>query len=530
MVPVFAVPRALLLIIVLHCGSGTVNAASGGVTICTCDLSPGSCDINCCCDTDCSTSDPTNVFSFCLPGSTKAESWACIYNWLIFRNNTPYTTTLLGTAPADLFCVSSADASLNYFVTPQKVDAANFATLSDPYRGASFSPASAGAPAFSSFYRAGDPVLTVSTSGVLGVLRQPAATGAQNRCSDNNPAKFLQNNITSCVRVLRNVTGGCETERSLSPPFYHQDIAVLRVPADATDQNARRIPITSSVTDVPVLRGDVCNNVVTQVIYTVLYNGTQGVTSVSVDFTLSNVSAASAVISQTFSVLYKPVSSASSSVQSRSGNPGYLVGLPVLSDIGRLSLLRSQVGDSCSHSDVQFGVNSLSGCEIRGRNQETCSDLQARAYQLLVGGRAPGSVAMFGNITAGQDGARIPIIYQNCSLQGDCGSSCLIPTSLHVQILWARAGLLSNPQSQVVGARFVFRCQRVQCLDASTLQASVSFTDLTRRGPAPRSTVTRPAPLDFFFPFRSGAAINTPRNLFYPTLSILIALQWAGRG
>ncbi|XP_069838300.1 tectonic-3 isoform X2 [Dendropsophus ebraccatus] len=414
MAPELAVPRLLLLLVSVHYGSRAVS----DVTICTCDLSPGSCDINCCCDPDCSSTDPTNVFSFCLPGSTKAQSWACLSSWLIFRNNTPYSTSLQGAAPAELFCVSSSDASLNYFVTPRTVDAGNFASVSERYSGASFSASSATVSAFSSFYKAGDPILTVSTSGALGVLRQPAPIGDQTLCSDNNPAKFLQNTTTSCVRVLSNLTASCASEPSLSPSFYYQDVTVLRVPADATSQSAIGVPITSSVTSAPVLQGDVCYNIVTQVIYTVLYNGTQGITSVSVAFTVSNVSTASDFISQTFSVLYKPVGSAAqSSIQSRSGNPGYLYGLPVLSDIGRLSLLTSLGGDSCSRSDVQFGVNSVSGCVIRGSAQETCGDLQARAYQLLVGGSAPGSLAMFGNTTAAVVGDRKPIIYQNCSLQ-----------------------------------------------------------------------------------------------------------------
>ncbi|XP_073504738.1 tectonic-3 isoform X2 [Phyllobates terribilis] len=342
---------ALLLLMAAHCCRGTET----GVTICTCDLSPGSCDIDCCCDPDCTSGDPTNVFSFCLPGSTKAERWTCLYNWLIFRNNTPYPSTLLGAAPAQLFCVSSADASVNYFVTPRRVDAENFASVSDPFRGASFSPASASTPAFSTFYRAGDPVLTVSTSGVLGALRQPAALGGQSLCADGNPAKFLQGDTTSCVRALSNVAAACETDLSLSPSFYYQDTAVLRVPADATDQNAIRVPITSDVTETPVLRGDVCSNVVTQVIYTVLYNGTQGITGVSAAFTLSNMSAGSARLSQTFSMVYKPAASASQGpAWSRSGNPGYLVGRPVLSDIGRVSFNSPAASLHVAVSDGRF--------------------------------------------------------------------------------------------------------------------------------------------------------------------------------
>ncbi|XP_071975746.1 tectonic-3 isoform X2 [Engystomops pustulosus] len=480
MAPELVTPGFLVvLIITFYGGSRAATGATGGVTICSCDLSPGSCDINCCCDPDCSSSDPTNVFSFCLPGSTKAERWSCLPNWLMFRNNAPYSSTVLGAAPAQLLCVSAADASLNYFVTPQKVDAGNFSSVSDPYRGASFSPASARAPAFSSFYQSGDPVLTLSTSNVLGVMRLPGPLGDQRLCTDPNPARFLLDDITSCVRRFSNLSVSCETDRSLSV-LYYQDMAVLRVPADVIDLNAIKVPISSSVANVPILQGDVCENVVTQVIYTVLYNGTQGITNVSVDFILSNVSTTSDVISQTFSVLYKPVTLASQgSVQSRSGNPGYLVGLPVLSDIGRLSLLRSLVGDSCSHSDVQFGVNAVSGCVIRGQDQETCADLQARAYQLLLGGRAPGSLAMFGNTTAGQSGDRTSIIYQNCSLQ---------------------------------------------CRGATALQTRVSFTDLTRRGPSPRSSpgVTSRAPLEFFSPFQSSTAEGPAMSLLCLTLVMLL--------
>lgn len=39
--------------------------------ICVCDLTPGTCDINCCCDKDCYLLHPRTVFSFCLPGSVR---------------------------------------------------------------------------------------------------------------------------------------------------------------------------------------------------------------------------------------------------------------------------------------------------------------------------------------------------------------------------------------------------------------------------------------------------------------------------
>ncbi|XP_077305739.1 tectonic-3 isoform X1 [Lithobates pipiens] len=511
-----ALARVLLVVVALWGQAGPVRGASSAVTICSCDLSPGNCDLNCCCDSDCSLSDPISVFSSCVPGSTKAESLVCLYSWLIFRNNTPYTTTLVGSPPTQLFCVLSADASLNYFVTPQIVNASNFQSISEPYKGPSFSAASQSVPVFSSFYKAGDPVLTVSASNALNVLRQPAPVGAQNLCSDNSPAKFLLSSSTVCLRVFSNLTDSCETDLSLDPAYYYQDIAVLRVPADVSSQGARTVPITSPVTDRPILLGDQCNNVVSQVTYTVRYNGTQGISSVSVDFTLSNVSITSTSIQQNTTVLYKPITSAAaSSVQIRSGNPGYLTGYPVLSNNGNLLLLRSLGGESCSYSPVQFGINAVSGCTISGTAQDSCSSFQARAYQILLGGNAPHSLAIYGNVTAAQSGYWTQIIYQNCSSQGTCSSGCLIPVLLNMQIMWAEVGLFSNPQAQLLGGYFLYTCQSVKCQDLTVLQTQVSFTDITRRGPAPRGSrgITDRDPVDFFFPFQTNKAVTNPRSL-----------------
>uniref|UniRef100_A0A8C0H0H9 Tectonic-1-3 N-terminal domain-containing protein n=1 Tax=Chelonoidis abingdonii TaxID=106734 RepID=A0A8C0H0H9_CHEAB len=82
---------------------------------CICNLHSGSCDINCCCDTDCNLGcdleDPRAAFSFCLPGSTRVVSQVCVEKSLIFRNNTPHHTEIV-TDPSgseSLFCVQLSD-------------------------------------------------------------------------------------------------------------------------------------------------------------------------------------------------------------------------------------------------------------------------------------------------------------------------------------------------------------------------------------------------------------------------------------
>eukprot|EP00658_Telonema_sp_P-2_P047289 TRINITY_DN3596_c0_g1_i3.p1 TRINITY_DN3596_c0_g1~~TRINITY_DN3596_c0_g1_i3.p1 ORF type:complete len:714 (+),score=163.82 TRINITY_DN3596_c0_g1_i3:188-2329(+) len=41
------------------------SSKQAGATLCSCDLSDGKCDVDCCCDTDCSTEEKSNLFSCC---------------------------------------------------------------------------------------------------------------------------------------------------------------------------------------------------------------------------------------------------------------------------------------------------------------------------------------------------------------------------------------------------------------------------------------------------------------------------------
>lgn len=44
--------------------------------------------------------------------------------------------------------------------------------------------------------------------------------------------------------------------------------------------------------------------------------------------------------------------------------------------------------------------------------------------------------------------------------QESCESGCDLPNSLLVQVLWARLGLLDLPQNYIVGAKYIFQCQK----------------------------------------------------------------------
>nr|XP_031317341.1 tectonic-3-like isoform X4 [Camelus dromedarius] len=388
--------------------------------ICVCDLTPGACDINCCCDRDCYLLHPRTVFSFCLPGSVRSSHWVCVDNSLIFRSNSPFPSRVfMDSNGIRQFCVHVNNSKLNYFQKLQTVDATNFQALATEFGGESFT------STFQTqlpppFYRAGDPILTYFPQwSVMGLLRQPAGVGAGGLCAESNPAGFLESKSTTCARFFKNLADSCTLDPALDAASYY-NFTVLKF----------QVPVTLvSQAGSPLLAGNTCQNVVSQA---------------------SQQSAAASVTGP------------------RSGNPGYIVGKPLLALTGdkrhSMTLLQSQGDGTCSvkRHEVQFGVNAISGCKLRLKRVD-CSHLQQEIYHTLHGRPRPEHVAIFGNADPAQKGAWTRILSSNCSVSAmRCTSCCVVPVSLEIQILWAYIGLQSNPQAHVSGARFLYQCQPIQ--------------------------------------------------------------------
>ncbi|XP_004457011.1 tectonic-3 [Dasypus novemcinctus] len=485
--------------------------------ICVCDLTRGACDINCCCDRDCYLLHPRTVFSFCLPGSVRSSSWVCVDNSLIFRSNSPFPSRVFTDSNGiRQFCVHVNNSKLNYFQNLHKVNTTNFQTLATQFGGKSFiSTFQTQLPSL--FYRAGDPILTYfSKWSVISLLRQPAGVGAGGLCAESNPARFLQSKSTICTRFFKNLTSSCTSDPALDAASYF-NFTVLKNPRGMTDLQNMKVPVTlTSQAGSPLLSGNICQNVVSQVIYEIETNGTFGIQKVSVSFGQKNLTVEPGTsLEQHFIIHFKAFqqSTTASLTGPRSGNPGYIVGKPLLALIDGVShsmtLLQSQGDGTCSlkRHKVQFGVNAISGCKLRPQ-KGNCSHLQQEIYQTLHGSPRPEHVAIFGNAVPAQKGEWAPIFSRNCSvLVLNCTSCCLIPISLEIQVLWAYIGLQSNPQAHVSGARLLFQCQSIQDSQLMTevpLTTVVTFVDITQKPEPPRGQprMDWKLPFDFFFPFK----------------------------
>ncbi|PNI82218.1 TCTN3 isoform 9 [Pan troglodytes] len=445
--------------------------------ICVCDLTPGACDINCCCDRDCYLLHPRTVFSFCLPGSVRSSSWVCVDNSVIFRSNSPFPSRVfMDSNGIRQFCVHVNNSNLNYFQKLQKVNATNFQALAAEFGGESFT-STFQTQSPPSFYRAGDPILTYFPKwSVISLLRQPAGVGAGGLCAESNPAGFLESKSTTCTRFFKNLASSCTLDSALNAASYY-NFTVLKVPRGMTDpQNMEfQVPvILTSQANAPLLAGNTCQNVVSQVTYEIETDGTFGIQKVSVSLGQTNLTVEPGASLQQHFILR----------------------------------FRSQGNGSCSvkRHEVQFGVNAISGCKLRLKKAD-CSHLQQEIYQTLHGRPRPEYVAIFGNADPAQKGGWTRILNRHCSISAiNCTSCCLIPVSLEIQVLWAYVGLLSNPQAHVSGVRFLYQCQSIQDSQQVTevsLTTLVNFVDITQKPEPPRGQPKMDWKWPFdFFPFK----------------------------
>ncbi|NXX78461.1 TECT3 protein, partial [Urocolius indicus] len=395
-------------------------------------------------------------------------------------------------------------AKLNYFQQPQRIKESDFSKFLEKYGGHSFLAPSQIQTSFSAFYRVGDPILIYfDSSSVLSTLRQPVKTGASGLCVDRNPAGFLDSKSTSCTRIFANLSKSCITDPALDAAFYYRDFTVLKVPINDT--------IAPSM----------------KVIYEIEFSGTHGIQSVSVRFKVNNVSVNSGSSLQQRFTLHFWVSApilpglfpnlTLSHTLPRSGNPGYITGAPLLiannGAMQHMSILRSEGDGSCSQflrRTVQFGRNMRTGCKFSLSptvEESNCSYIQQKLYEAFQGMSRAENLAITGSAHSTQAEEWTAILIQNCSVQAvNCISCCLVPVILEIQILWTKLGLLSNPQAQILGARYFYQCQPLKFLSTSKvpLTTVVTFADMTEWPEPPRGQPQGhwKLPFDIFYPFK----------------------------
>ncbi|XP_067395646.1 tectonic-1 [Emydura macquarii macquarii] len=511
--------------------------------LCVCDLLVAQCDINCCCDPDCSAAD-FSLFTTCSVPIVTGDSRLCsqkaaIYSIDVAAHPPERIFKLVDQNNPSIFCIHATNYKQALsFIPPEMPTSQNFDSLLKRFEGVTLSAEfdvilntesavqNSSNANETARYEYGVPIQTAAA-----FLRLPAPL-VSSQCSDANPAAFLVNQAMKCSRMIN--VGNCNTIQALSMLFYANS-SILAVPKSSQMVNVTVQTITvqslngtrtllnsSDVLLLPRFLDDqVCINVVLGVSYSITYTDAGEITDAAVSFVLGTINNIVLPIQQSFEIRFiqlntKPVP--------LSGNPGYGIGLPLRAGFrspgsgiiqstntyGQLTILRSSSNQDCLavegvRTPVLFGYNMISGCKLRITAGAECQLLANIILNVLKGQNFPEYVASFGNSQAQDILDWVPITHIQSSEQG----LCQIPVSFEIEVKWTKYGSLVNPQAKIMNvsatvittvlAQTNFRSER-------TIQIanSVTFVDVStpaEPGYKAQPTIDAKLPFDFFFPF-----------------------------
>ncbi|KAM6166763.1 tectonic-1 [Erethizon dorsatum] len=513
--------------------------------LCVCDLSPAQCDVNCCCDPDCSSVD-FSVFSACSVPVVTGDSHFCsqkaaIYS-LNFTADPPQRVfKLVNQINPSIFCIRTTNYKRALsFINPEVPDENSFDRWMKTSEGftlnaeADVSFTTKSGASNTTKYEYGAP-LQASDASPHPFLRFPSPLTSA-LCTDNNPAAFLVNQAVKCTRSIN--LEQCEEMEALRMDYYSSPV-ILRVPNSMTQvpiavQSISVQSLNKTLTHLedtgvrlPSLIGSghdrICINVVLEVKYSLTYTDAGEISGAGLSLLLGTVNHAAVPLQQKFEISFiqqntRPIA--------LSGNPGYVVGLPLAAGLqppkgypfrtanryGQLTILRSTPQQDCLAAEglrtpVLFGYNMQTGCRLRLSPAIPCRLVAHKVKDLLKGQGFPDFVAPFGNSRAQDvlDWVPVHFITQSPTVK----DSCQLPVALVIEVRWTKYGSLLNPQARIVNVTAnlispAFPQTHEGSERTIVVSTVVTFVDVSAPAVAgfrARPTIHARLPFDFFFPF-----------------------------
>ncbi|KAL3226904.1 hypothetical protein MRX96_024417 [Rhipicephalus microplus] len=191
---------------------------------CECDLTTGSCDVDCCCDGDCSPDD-SRAFQHCTdrePGEPDLRY--CTKRDVVFRNRTLFEKRPVG----DMLCIVVDNVQKkDFYPDPPEVK-----TLADAHsliRGKvihNWPSADAVRRELQAQFKAGSPVLLVDDDGIVGEWRLPTKLFSS-RCEATEAITYLRDADYECRRkISATLERTCSSDPSFSVFTYHSNFSI----------------------------------------------------------------------------------------------------------------------------------------------------------------------------------------------------------------------------------------------------------------------------------------------------------------
>lgn len=527
----------------LPVSSGMPTPAANVGSICPCDEHSDVCDSNCCCDTDCG--DEVAVFTGCslisVGGNKQSCSWdVASYSLGITKDGyAKLQSSVQRETSSDLFCVQSQNGvdGLSH-PSPNIPTDSNFDSLFHKSTSFVFSSEESGdqtsaakVPAFSG-YQYGDIMVTTGGSGERGQLWLPTSSVSAH-CVDANPAAFLVDQSNRCSRHVV-LERDCSALPTLSMDSFTSiqvlsgrsnnvvPTEVISVALQSVEGTQTQLHPASGENLRPVLlNSTLCANVVLKVTYLFKYTPAGEILNVTLSLVIGFLRETALPFQQEFQIAF---AQDEVTVHS-SGNPGYVIGLPLVSGTmtadgivrsinprDTISVLYSAENQDClrdphQRSPILFGVDFVSGCTLRIEEDANCSVVLQNILDVIRGSNYSQYVASFGNspLDAGLDWLPIRSNLNSKEIQ-----NCSIPLSFHLEIKWTKYGLLVNPQAQLLSIQEIIQTTNSSLTFLSggsyilPIRVSVAFVAASADaspGYRAKPTVDATLPSDFFYPF-----------------------------
>ncbi|XP_056632136.1 tectonic-1 [Diorhabda sublineata] len=318
------------------------------------------CDINCCCDEDCSTENK-EVFQYCLPEPRFFDARFCDYMKYIYINNTPVQWHINQNG---MFCIIKSNYPKSYIL--QRIDPIKNFDESQMEKTNKFSWSKLHSDTNEDFNSSlklmyGTPIWLLSRRGFhkFGIPN----SFVRKNCLIKEEVFYLKNFETECFQ-----TDLIESNPNLNLQNYYENIFFLSHPmlidiknwkekiiencpenvclsivpkvCDETFNNCEYIlknnteRITTRCNFAISSKMNTCYNIVKKLKYNIFHNGTKGIISVSLLAVMANITYEFGEnpfeFKQEFSVNFLWENNKEKAVISLSGNPGYLIGKPIL--------------------------------------------------------------------------------------------------------------------------------------------------------------------------------------------------------
>ncbi|XP_078083223.1 tectonic-2 isoform X2 [Mustelus asterias] len=445
---------------------------------CPCNLTAKVCDVRCCCDEECTPSMIQLFRSECFTGVFGGDV-SKPFDQLCSVENSVDTPDWFPFLCVQSSLVNSPYLGLFYDGSTVKV--------SHDLSFGIVAPAVANVPAG---YHQGDPI--VKNDDAYLTVPQRSLSG---QCLRNAPVAYLEDFDTRCVTPL--TAAACADNRGISDYIEngHGSLIPIVITYQNTTDLSNFITVISSTSESspadqplfpelqnistslePVNKSDsklgegMCENMILGAEYVFSWKGNM-ISNVSLLVTVGNVPLdSSAILTQRFSVTFINLINDYSPNMTRSGNPGYQIGKPVLGafENGKtlqkapLSIWQPVGNGLCSSAQttsVLFGKNSISGCLLKFSidNFTECADLRSIVYKTLLN-LMPGNVSKRGNSNPTDLTEWLPLfkVPPNVSSSNDNyfnGLCTEIPASLNLWFFTAVVGAIEGiPQREILAS------------------------------------------------------------------------------